>query len=323
MPPEPVRPPWWRRAILTVLGIAVFGATAELATRRLRPSPRVQVIDLETQPVRWIENHPLVEHGPQVTTDPPCPRPGGRSVLVMGDSIAVLGATPDATIGPQLASLLRAAWGVPTCAWVAARPGLPVEGQFAFARHLDPKGLADVLVVLLWRGRGAAVRTDRYWIETTGIHTDGVGLPAPPFPLPSALHRFGIDHSHAWRLLTLALARTQDADPGTALETHRAIVRWAHDRDMPVVFALMPPLDRPFGAPWGQTVWKRDLHDAVQGDPSIRWLDVGGALGDAGIDVRDARMDTCCHYLPAGHAAVAKALVPTVLDLVPPPETTP
>ncbi len=319
--PPPSPPRIGRLLVGLAVSALVFLATVEGTFRAMNPVPRVQLVDLEARDITWVDGHPVWADGWEVPIPEDCPTEGGRSVLLLGDSIAVQGADAPDTIGPQLARRLQDVWGVPVCAKVAARPGMPVESQLALARAVDPDLEASVVVVLVWRASGSSIRTGRWWIETTPIATDADGWPFPPLPLPDALHRPLLDASAAWRYATLALAAQRETDIPSEQRTHREILDWATSHDTPVVFAQMVPLDQPFGTPWREDIWQKELGQALAGREGVVWFDAGDALAAAGVDVEAVRMDTCCHYLPPGHAAVADVLVPPVLAVTDPPPT--
>lgn len=304
-----------RTLLVVLLGLLVFAATAEIAVRALDPTPRIQVVRLSERDLRWIGEHPIWQDAGSVPTPDPCPAPGGLSVLLVGDSIAVSGAPPEQTIGPRLATHLSERLGRPVCARVAARPGLPVAAQVALAKDLDPEGTSDLVLMLVWRATGGAVRAGDWWIETTPIETDAEGWPPAPLPVPHALHEALVAHSAVWRYATLALSRKRQDDGPDQRRAHDALLAWAAAHDIPVAFGEMPPLDRPFGEPWLKSTWKIMLRSQMEASGRV-WVDVSHALGARGEDVEVLRQDTCCHYLPPGHDAVAQVLAEAVAPVL-------
>lgn len=305
-----------RLALPWLLGVPASLLVAEVVTRVGNPTPRSQVIDLRSETLIQVDEHP-VWVDPYHTPPEDCRDPSPRSILVVGDSIAVVGASAVDSLGPRLVERLSEAWNEPVCLRLAAAPGLPVEGQAALARHLDPHAESDLLILLLWRASGASVVAGHWWIETTQMATDPEGWPLPPFPLPSAWHATLLAHSALWRYATLALARPLPVDIQADTRTHRTLFSWAREHQMPVLLAEMPPLDRPFGSPWGRSVWLEELRATwTAGD--LPWVDVSAELASRGADVEALRLDTCCHYNPAGHEAVAEILAQAALRVLTP-----
>jgi len=302
-----------------LLGVVLFAVTAEVAVRLLDPTPRIQVVDLSERALRWIDEHPIWQDAGRVPVPDPCPAPGGLSVLLVGDSIAVSGAPPEQTIGPRLAARLTERLGRPVCTKVAARPGLPVAAQVALAKDLDPQGTSDLVLMLVWRATGGAVRAGDWWIETTPIAVDAHGWPPPPLPTPHALHRLLMGTSAAWRYGTLALSSKRDDDTRAQRSGHDDLIAWAKQHDIPIAFAEMPPLDRPFGTPWERSTWKLLLGTQMASAGRV-WVDMSAELAARAHDVTAVRQDTCCHYLPPGHDAVAEVLADALTPVL---ETTP
>lgn len=296
---------------VTALSVALFAATAEVAVRALHPVPRVQVIDLPQRHTTWIDGEPVWAGAGVIPTPDPCPAPGGLVVLLLGDSIPTMGTdTPEETTGPRLAHHLQAALGRPVCVRVAARPGLPLRSQLAFARSMADG--VDAVVAQVWRPTGRwALIGSRWWIDTTDIAVTDGGLPRPPIPMPDLLHRAVLTVSEAWFYATLALAVPDPIDVDRALVAHRALLDWADVLGVPLVYAEMPPLDRPFGAAWDRVLWAVALEAAAR-HRGVPWVRVSDGLAAAGHDVAAVRLDPCCHYVAPGHDAVAQVLTPAV-----------
>lgn len=308
-----------RSVVRSSLGAALVTLLALVATegvvRLVRPSPRVQV-------VRDGQGVELVEVGGVMSWRSNEPYPGFRGeacvrerpdalvVLVVGDSI------PYATgpvAAPPFSVLLQQQLGEGWCVLNASEPAFHGWQQLAaFEDHLR-RHRVDLAIWGQWKTDGAFVRAGEALVEVSGVRTGADGLPLAPLPVPSAAHAALFAWSAAWRFATLALvppavdARVEASVYDRQAAYARFVEQVAHGPTEGLVL-LFPRLDAPFreavARPRIELALARE-HAASRGVP---WIDVGELLIDQ--DVAALRADTCCHYGPAGHVALAERLLP-------------
>ncbi|MCB9682291.1 MAG: hypothetical protein H6733_12560 [Alphaproteobacteria bacterium] len=311
----------------TVLGLALFAGTAEVAVRLLKPTPRLQVVHggatLEpgVHQIRVLHGEPVWDEADSAARQDPGCAPGATDVVLLGSSILWgTGYPHDEVVSHYLQADLAAqgSW----CVRNHAQPAFVGTNKLAVAEDVLPRVEPAVVVWEVWAndaGDYTLIGDDAYNVGT--VQTDADGWPVAVPGVPTALHHWLFQHSRAWNYLTLAAVPEA---PGAYEAT------WGRMRDtiLPRVLALteahhgklllvfMPFLDKPFAA---SVAFERDRLRGYQ------WVHAWAeAHGVATIDVAQAfvdrdpvalRNDPCCHYNPAGHEALAALLAPTVRRL--------
>ncbi len=303
---------------LTVSAVLFLG-TAEGIVRIGRPVPRMPIFHLPTMDVRWIDGEPVWDiPGHRIPHDADCPTPDGQVVMVLSDSVLTASAPREQTVGPRLGALLTEQLGHPVCVPVAGQPAMMLRSQIALARTLAETHPPDAVVVAVWRTTETWAVAGDYLFNTTWGTTTPSGLPSPPLPIPEALHRALLATSAAWRFTTVAVIPHRNQPDGFALSAYRDLLDWTDTLGVPVLLARMPELGHPLDeAPATRGGGIPGLH-ALAERRGAAWLEVGPALAAAGFTAPAIRADTCCHYVPEGHAAVASVLQAPVAALLTP-----
>lgn len=307
----------------TLVSLLLFAGTAEALVRGFRPEPRAPLFHLPDVHVRWVDGQPVWDvPGHRIPHAEPCPAEGGLVVVALSDSVLTSSAPPEQTVGPRLEASLSEALGRPVCVVVAGQPGMLLSAQLARAKEVAETRPVDAVVVAAWRGTQRFGVAEPYLFYTDRLAVTDTGLPAPPIPLPDAIHRPLLGASAAWRYLTLAVAREIEVPREARLLGFDPVFDWARALDAPLLLASMPGFARPLGDQGGDHLNLPGLKARTEA-AGARWLDVGAALDDAGYTRDDVAADAVCHYTPAGHAAVAEVLTPPLVELLADPAPSP
>ncbi|MCB9679963.1 MAG: hypothetical protein H6733_00700 [Alphaproteobacteria bacterium] len=302
---------------------------AEVGIRVARPTPPVQVVrtdaalqvDLSTSVPLW-RDQPDTD-GALRHLD--CPADGTLDVVLAGDSIWYdidAGHRAD-TVGFVLQRLL-ADHAPPVCVLNLSQPGYLPYQQLEEVRRLAATRTPDLVLFTVWKPDEVFTRVGDDLMQLDRLRRDALGTPIlPGVPVPDGLRRALFAHSHLWRFASLALAdRVQAVPPPGAGYLDAAT--WLAGHGIDAVFVAMAPLDVPFAetAAARARAWEGHAdHDFEARQATLRrqveamglgWVDVATALQDE--DVTALRLDTCCHYAHAGHAAMAATLAPEVRE---------
>ncbi len=297
------------------VSLVVLGCTAEVAVRALGPTPRAQVV----RPGGSVELY--VQDGVPMWRDPEphwraleaadCADPTARHVSFVGDSILQV------TGGPAEANFaypLRAALGDGWCVHNAAQAGFVGRQKLVRAREQLRRHAPEVLVWEVWGEVGEPRLLGGTSYELSRYEVDAAGYPVLWWlPLPAALHRPLFRSSRAWEYSVLALG--PDSRPwGEVQPMLDEILALPRAEGTTLELAYMPELERPFGEP---SPVENRVHTALKGwaaDQGVPQIDVGESFTGR-HDHRALRLDPCCHYNAAGHAALAELFaewVPTL-----------
>lgn len=321
MAATPPAPPASARRVLTRLagGLLLTGLTAELAIRAVHPRPRLQVIDLTAGDVheeRFGEHVLWRAWKREGSRDTSCSRPGSFDVALAGDS--VFHTLPgDAPTADHMLFRLRAA--LPdACLLDGFEPGYLPSQELAEAQRLHAAHGLDLVIMLVWKPSSDWTRVgDRlYAFDFVARGPDGL----PASLLPSAVFQPLFRHSALFNYATLAtVTRDEDHAPDPARD-YLAAIDWARSVGVDLVLVEAVELHRSFA----DTLNSR-RPDAPAREFGMRWAPaVQRTATDAGFgyvvlaealleqDYLALRMDDCCHFNSAGHAAIADALAPVI-----------
>lgn len=310
----------------------------------VRPIPRLQVIYLWNQGVTARTWHDATlwettKFPEQLSTD--CSRPGTYDVVLAGDSVLHM-INREATADQHLVFRLRAALEAEgICIIDRSEPGYLPSQQLAEAQQAHEAVGADLVVLLVWKPSGDWTRVGDRLFAFDGTKITDAGIPALPFDVPTGLHRQLFGASSLVEYATLALATPDPLRHPDPERDYRAAIAWAQQAGVDLVLVEAARLDRPFSqtlserradAPPDQAwlAWAIGLEQYAisTGHPYIR---LAGALVER--DFRELRLDDCCHFNAAGHAAIADVLAPVIRErrraqgqgqaAAPPPPSTP
>jgi hypothetical protein len=317
-PPAPLAQ---ARRVLTRLGggLILVWLTGELAIRAVHPRPRLQVIDLTAGDVheeRFGEHVLWRAMKREGSRDTSCSRPGSFDVALAGDSVfhTLPGDAPDAD---HLLFRLRAA--LPdACVIDGFEPGYFPSQELAEAQRLHAAHGLDLVLLLVWKPSSDWTRVgDRlYALDFVARGPDGL----PASPLPSAVFQPLFRYSALFNYATLAtVTRDEDHAPDPARD-YLAAIAWAREAGVDLVLVEAVELHRSFA----DTLKNRRADASIQ-EYGMPWAPaIQRAAADAGFgyvvlaqslleeDYLALRMDDCCHFNSAGHAAIADALAPVI-----------
>lgn len=328
---------WSKLAATASITVVLFALTAELSVRALDPVPRVQVVRGATLP--W---H-LVDGVPQWTVSPDlapvmegrsCQAdPSARQVALVGDSVLQVSQQDGSPSGDaqtrlrahlvtQLQDRLNAAGSQRWCVRDLAQSGyLPYQFEVAL-RTAHAEAPVDVAIVEVFKAesRYTPLGPDLYALH--GWPRTAAGVPKPWPWIPDAVQEALFGGSAAWAYASIALGEPDPRSPDLDLpldRSYRTTVDWALAHGVDTVLLQVPVLDIPFAqsAADGAGEWA-----ALEADAQARGVGVlrlAEALKDE--DVTKLRLDTCCHYAPAGHAAIARVLADALLARAAPAST--
>ncbi len=327
---------WLRRSAAVVASLALFAGTAELAVRLLDPTARVQVIRHDTLAWQMVHGAPQwsvmptfapILEGRECQDDR-----SARQVALIGDSVLqvsdqdphALGVPGDTRtrlashMALKLQDALNAAGPQRWCVRDLAQSGyLPYQFHAAL-QTAHARAPVDVVVLEVFKedGRYTPIGQDLYNLQ--GWRRTAAGSPNPwgwvPDPLQDTLFR----RSAAWAYASLAWGGPDPTTPdpqGSLDGAYRETVDWSRVHGLDVLLLQVPMLDIPFAqsAEAGAGEWASLESDAAARGVGV--LRLAEALKDQ--DVTQLRMDTCCHYGPAGHAAIARVLADALLARLP------
>jgi hypothetical protein len=293
---------------------------AELAIRVANPRPPVQVISADVRPpgstLRDAGGSPVwYQQGSEARENEGCR--GDQHVAVYGTSISWGIQLPHAdTFGPRLEQLLAVETGQRWCVHDYSQPGFAGGNKLARMRETVAGSTPDVVLwELWWSDPGWYVWMGDDAVQIGGLRLDGEGLPslvpAPP------LNRFLLGWSKLYRYAVLT---TQQVPPE---QSHLAWRRW-YDEVLPQVEAHARGVGARLGVFMPSRLSTSFEHQADHPNElqrglfedlearEIRWLHLADAF--RGQSVEALRIDPCCHLNAAGHAAMAEALLPVVME---------
>lgn len=309
-----------------MMGLLLFAATVELAVRVLRPTPRLLVVtptrvgDGRGQAFEVVDGQPLWRDlGSDARRDPACD-PAWPEVWLLGTSVTFgIGLAPEATMGPHLQADL-AARGAQACVRNFAQPGYGAAARIVEARRELAAGRRPAIVVWESWENDPVVLTpiDGTAYALSDVATDAGGWPAPPLPVPLAMHHLLFGRSRAWWYTTLALVRFDEQASAASWRVYldERLPRFVDEVEAVgahIIVAIVPRLDRPFEAT-GRASW-------IDGDLQLAVVERAEALGLevvvvadrlAGRPVEPLRQDLCCHVTAEGARAYAEAVLPEV-----------
>ena len=291
-----------RRLLALLVGLLVAALGGELGVRLVEPPLRLQVVrgsevelDLHHGAVAWVPR----QH--ERRRNEACE---GRHVVVLGSSILYgSGVGPD-----QVFSTLMERDGL--CLHNLSAPGFDLGAKLASLAAWEAEHPVDEVWIELWDAdvSGYTLLGPDAWRLPPGTRVDASGAP-DAFGLPGNSWLF------AWsRLYQLA---TSSVVPVGSVPTEEIwgdlVDRAAASLEgREVVVLVAPRLDRPFADSLtddrGWAAAGAEL--ALRTD--ARLVDLARLLVDE--DHLALRADPCCHYAPAGHAALAEGLGRVLLD---------
>jgi hypothetical protein len=187
------------------------------------------------------------------------------------------------------------------------------------ARHLETH-TPRVVVWEIWHNSPAQWSVLGDMAYNFGVPSvDRQTLPSP-FGLPPRVNESLFMHSAAYRHLVISLLsspRESMSMPASRFVTEQLepVVTDLRARGIQVVFAYMPELDRSFDASARERPSLYRVVDAgVGGSVASVW--VAQELAERGVDVVEARVDTCCHYSALGSSVLAEVLAAAVAPLL-------
>lgn len=311
------RRPWFPAAAL-LLGLAAAAAVGEVAVRLLDPSPRTQIV--RPHPERTlavVDGVPLWRHAEpawQALWGEDCVMPAdGHVVSLVGDSILqVTETTPDVNVAVPLAATLGPSW----CVRNVAQAGFVAEQKAVLAHDQLTRHHPDVLVWGVWGERGHVVDLGGSYYGVGGYETDDDGFPVwPSVPVPAALHHALFLHSRLYAYAVLTLAPTERFDD--VLPLFDGVLAHARETGTTLLLVVLPELERPFGEPPVVVDVVQQRVRAWAAEHHVPLVDVGQAWAGR-LDHEAVRLDACCHYNAAGHAALAELLAPAIEELARP-----
>ncbi len=307
----------WRGVVATGFGIALMLATAELAVRVLNPTPRAQVV--RPTPSRVFEQVQGVvvwrakEADDVRNEDCPDRRPDARVIALVGDSI-FFGWGGGLVVEPQNAAtvlqrLLDIRDGPVWCVLNLSEPGFLPHQQLALLEEQLRERSVHQVFWSVWKNEGRLADFGGGLVQTNGLAVDDLGIPTVPGVGLPGVQRALFSWSRLWQLGVLAAAFPAERGSGppryvSVLNAHRQV----REQGGAFVAVIFPPLGVSFAESEVDARLVQVQHDLDQ--EGVRTLMVASALVDE--EVTELRLDLCCHYNPAGHEAVAKALAAMV-----------
>lgn len=302
------------RVVKVLAGLMLLPATAELAVLVVNPTPRAQVVrpgpDLT---VRQVDGVPLwqVADSPEAATD--CAHPRPRWVLLAGDS--VLYATEMNAQDGRAWRGLQALLPDDVCVADVSQPGYRAYQQLTAARGFAATHDVAAVVFQVFKTSARYTPVGDGWIDATQLRTDDDGVPTLGL-VPPGLNRWLLERSGAWEFATLALASTTRGGIPPETDYDEALA-WLTATGIPGLMLEVPLLREPFATSADHRApWRRELSDRAAAQ-HVATLVLADAWRDE--DVTAVRLDLCCHYNRAGHAALAATLAPAVETLLSPP----
>ena len=294
--------PRLKRALALALGPFVALSLCEVGVRAFRPKPRTQVV----APSHTVTVWPL--HGTRVWQEPDgAAREAASCEAAL--RVGVFGSSILYGSGVDNDQVWTASPPDGTCLHNYSAPGYGYEAKLA--RLTEEVDALDVVVWEHWAndsGRFIWVGERGYNLPQ-GVPLDQAGNP-DAFGLPTDLNQALFRNLRLYEYA--ALARLADSSGSPSLIAPLDEVRRLAG-DKPLIVVVPPFLHESFVRSTrsppphalGVDLW------AEQNDAQV--IHLAMLLED--LDYREVRLDPCCHYNPAGHAALAERLVP----LLPPP----
>lgn len=307
------------RLLALTVGVALSLATAELAVRFVNPTPRVQLVrpelarTLEARDgtVVWTLDHPRIQA--QGCDDAP---PDALRVTFVGSSIfrgsGVEGEQTFTSLLQQRAD-----------GWCVDNPSQPAftagQKRVVALDALHAPTPPDLLFWEVWTNDpDGYTLIDGVAYNLAQLHTAADGTP-DAFGLPVGLNHQGFRHSALYRYASLTLAAKDPA----SLDLSRVWDELLRDELLPVVqrarevgaelvLVTCPRLDQSFDASASRPPREYGRVWPFAQAHGLRWLRLSERL--SGQPVEDLRADLCCHYSPAGHAALADLFEQQIRD---------
>jgi hypothetical protein len=282
---------------------------AEIAVRVLHPTPRLQMVRFDATETLSVKRDRVVWtlREPEIMAHGCTPGTTDLRVAFAGSSIfrgsGVSGEETFTTALQQRAD----GW----CIDNVSQPAFTAGQKHVVAMDLlEASEPPDLLFWEVWTND-----LDGYVLLEDGAynllhHTlDSDGTPNA-FGLPATANRalFGLSKLYAYATLAVGSSRGDDVDLAKAWDAMlrdqlEPVVTRAAEVGTTVVLVLCPRLDRPFAqsASRPPRIYGRIWPFAQR--HGLRWIRLSERL--EGQPVETLRVDTCCHYAAAGHAALA------------------
>lgn len=316
---------WARPVVGLLVGSVLAAGVVEAAVRLLRPTPRVQVVRLDSDSLTFDMSEDVVLwHDPMEATwyrEDGCAAGDLPVLLLAGDSIPYVtsGHGQDARLAGKLQQAM-AEGGTPVCVVDVSQSGYLPHQVLSSAQRADAMFHADAVMMWVWKPDRHLIRHGNALYDDLLV-TDDADYPASPLPLPAAAHHWLFEHARSWEFLTLALGTWSVAKSYPSDVSYRAAIAWTAREDLPLMMVEASPLDRPFAdtmATWGEPLdngsrpWQAAVREAALAAGST-YVRLAELLVDA--DFLAIRHDSCCHYNEQGHALIAQRLLPGVQAL--------
>lgn len=309
-------------AFTLVVGMTLFVGVAELATRVLHRTPRVQIVRgrapgrpgydivMKGGEPTWAEQGTEERHNER------CTGPDTVDVAMFGSSIFYgTSYEPEQVMSAALQRRLDAQAPGRWCIHNYGQPAYAGRNKWAEASEVLPRLKPEIVLWELWDndpGRYTFIGIDAY--NFVGLRINADGLPWV-LPLPDAAHRWLFETSRFYSYATMALS---PMDPRGESGVWNDYFEWfepsvealVKDAGASLVFVVPTPLDQPFSTYANRRSPYRERFAAWAAEHDIPMIYLAQAL--EGQDVTALRHDPCCHFNPAGHAAVADVLLPVL-----------
>jgi hypothetical protein len=293
---------------------AVIGATAllaEVAVRVMNPTPRLQIVRPDVATTLEARDGTVVWtlDTPEITSNgcANAPEDAFRVSFVGSSIFRGSGVSGEQTF---TTALQQHADG-----WCVDNPSQPAftagQKRVVALDALKSPRPPDLLFWEVWTNDpDGYTLIDGVAYNLAGLQTDVRGVP-DAFSLPAGLNGWLFRTSALHRYATLALITLSPKAIDQAAQWDELLARdllpvveKAREVGTELILVICPRLDQSFDASTSRPpeVYGRVWPFAQQ--HGLRWIQLAQRL--EGQDVEALRVDTCCHYNPAGHAALAE-----------------